>query len=101
MVSKNMNLIICKLKKLKNMNLIFCKFKKAQKTWNFFCKPKKLKTHESNFYQNVKLFKSLKTASKDPELVPGKCSSFWTESGWAPISNHCTFEFISFLSSQI
>ena len=66
-------------------------FKRCQKAWNsFFCKPKKLKTHESNFYEAVKLSKSLKTASKDPVLVPGKCSSFWTESGQAPIPKHCT-----------
>ena len=59
------------------MNLIFCKFKKSQKAWNsFFCQPKKLKTHESNFYEAVKLSKSLKTASKDPVSVSGKCRSF-------------------------
>ena len=73
------------------MNLVFRKFKKAQKAWNsFFCKPKKLKTHESNFYEAVKLSKSLKTASKDPVLVPGKCSSFGTESGKGIIPKHCT-----------
>ena len=55
----------------------------------FFCKPKKLKTHEPNFYEAVKLSKSLKTASKDPVLVPGKCSSFWTESGKGIIPKHC------------
>ena len=67
----------------KNMNLIFASLKKLPKSMEFifFCKPKKLKAHESNFYEAVKLSKSLKTASKDPVLVPGKCSSFWTESG--------------------
>ena len=58
----------------------------------FFCKPKKLKKHESNFYEAVKLSKSLKTASKDPVLVPGKCSSFWTESGRHQFQQDCTGE---------
>ena len=74
-------------------------FKRCQKEWNsfFFCKPKKLKKHESNFYEAVKLSKSLKTASKDPVLVPGKCSSFWTESGSAPIPKHCSFGDFSYI----
>ena len=55
-----------------------------------FCKPKKLKTHESNFYEAVNLSKSLKTASKDPVLVPGKCSRIGTESGKGIIPKHCT-----------
>ena len=78
----------------KNMNLIFCKFKKAQKAWNsfFFFKPKKLKKHESNFYEAVKSSKWLKTASKDPVLFPGKCSSFWTESVRANIPAHCILD---------
>ena len=43
------------------MNLIFASLKKLKKhgIHFFFCKPKKLKTHESNFYEAVKL-------SKDP-----------------------------------
>ena len=84
------------------MNVIFCKFKKAQtRGFNFLqaskqkiahktCKPKKLKTHESNFYEAVNLSKSLKTASKDPVLVPGKCSRIGTESGKGIIPKHCT-----------
>ena len=70
------------LKKLKKQRFNFLQVWKSSKSRQFiFCKPKKLKTHESNFYEAVKLSKSLKTASKDPVLVPGKCSSFWTESG--------------------
>ena len=61
---------------LKSMNLIFASLKK-------------LKKHESDFYEAVKLSKSLKTASKDPLLFPGKCSSFCTESVRAPIPAHC------------
>ena len=64
--------------------------KSMENSFFFFCKPKKLKTHESNFYEAVKLSKSLKTASKDPVWVPGKCSSFETERGKGIIPKHCT-----------
>ena len=64
---------------LKSMNLIFASLKR-------------LKKHEYDFYEAVKLSKSLKTASKDPLLFPGKCSSFWTESVKAPIPAHCILE---------
>ena len=60
---------------------------------HFLCKVKKLKTDESNFYEAVKLSKSLKTASKDPVWVPGKCSSFETERGKGIIPKHCMFGF--------
>ena len=38
--------------------------------------------------------KSLKIASTDPVLVPGKCSSFWTEDGKGIIPKHCTLNMI-------
>ena len=64
---------------LKSMNLIFASLKR-------------LKKHEYDFYEAVKLSKSLKTASKDPVWVPGKCSSFETERGKGIIPKHCTSE---------
>ena len=46
-----------------------------------FCKLKKLKTHESSFYEVVKFYKSLKTASKDSDLVPGSAAVLGQKAG--------------------